>query len=168
MELDGQEMEKMLGADYEKNVVTCEVPFGGMVLFNNCIPHRSLENFSNKTRWSLDLRWQDPKKPTGFYDLKASVLMRKSDDPNYKVDWEGTIITRLFLDFSQGFFLDFAVLDRDKLQTAHTVSADQLPDDEFDTNIHGPWMTRWDIVHHNKHTKTLADGSSSHKLGDKA
>ena len=93
VELDGQEMEKMLGADYEKNVVTCEVPFGGMVLLNNCIPHRSLENFSNKTRWSLDLRWQDPKKPTGFYDLKAPVVMRKSDDPNHKADWAGTMMT---------------------------------------------------------------------------
>lgn len=89
VELDGKEMEKMLGADYQRNIVTCEVPFGGMVLFNNCIPHRSLENYSDKTRWSLDLRWQDPKKPTGFYDLKSSVLMRKADDPDYKVDWTG-------------------------------------------------------------------------------
>ena len=91
MELDGKEMENMLGADYEKNIVTCEVPFGGMVLLSNCIPHRSLENYSNKTRWSLDLRFQDPKKATGFYDLKAPVLLRKADDPSYQVDWEGMI-----------------------------------------------------------------------------
>ena len=93
IELAEEEMAKMLGADYEKNIVTCEVPFGGLVLFNNCIPHRSLENYSNKTRWTLDLRWQDPKKPTGFYNLKESVLMRKSDDPNYKMDWTGTNIS---------------------------------------------------------------------------
>ncbi len=94
MELDGKEIEKMLGPDYEKNIVTCEVPFGGMVLLNNCIPHKSLENFSNKTRWSLDLRWHDPKKPAGFYNLKGSVLMRKADDPNYKVDWTGMAMTQ--------------------------------------------------------------------------
>lgn len=87
MDLDEKEMEKMLGPDFKKNIVTCEVPFGGMVLFNNCTPHRSLENYSDKTRWSLDLRWQDPKKPTGFYNLKESVLMRQSNDPDYKMDW---------------------------------------------------------------------------------
>ena len=89
MDLDEEEMKEALGVDMEKDVVTCEVPFGGMLLLNNCIPHRSLENYSDKIRWSLDLRWQDPKKPVGFYDLKGSVLMRKADDPNYKVDWSG-------------------------------------------------------------------------------
>ena len=93
MEVDDKELGKMLGVDFKKNVVTCEVPFGGMVLLNNCIPHRSLENHSNKTRWSLDLRWQDPKKPTGFYDLKAPVVMRKADDPHFKVDWTGNVMS---------------------------------------------------------------------------
>ena len=81
-------MEKVLGADMQRDVVTCEVPFGGMVLLNNCIPHRSLENHSDKIRWSLDLRWQDPRKPSGFYDLKKPVVMKKADDPNHKIDWE--------------------------------------------------------------------------------
>ena len=88
MDLDEKEMEKTLGVDLERDVVTCEVPFGGMVLFNNCIPHRSLENYSDKVRWTLDLRWQDPKKKTGFYDLKECIVMRKADDPKYKIDWE--------------------------------------------------------------------------------
>ena len=89
MEITEEEMEKSLGVDMERDVVTCEVPFGGMLLLNNCIPHRSLENRSDKIRWSLDLRWQDPKKSVGFYDLKDCVMMRKADDPNYKIDWEG-------------------------------------------------------------------------------
>lgn len=89
MEVDGKELVEMLGRNYEKKIVTCEVPFGGMLLLNNCIPHRSLENYSNKTRWSIDLRWQDPKKPTGFYNLKKPVLMRKANDPNYQIDWSG-------------------------------------------------------------------------------
>ena len=31
----------------------------------------SLENISDKIRWSLDLRWQRPDKPNGFYGLKV-------------------------------------------------------------------------------------------------
>ncbi len=91
VDLQEEEMKKVLDADMEKDVVTCEVPFGGMVLLNNGIPHRSLENYSDKTRWSLDLRWQDPKKPTGFYDLKKCVIMRKDNDPDYQTDWKGGI-----------------------------------------------------------------------------
>ena len=89
MDLDEEEMKKAFGVDMEKDVVTCEVPYGGLVLFNNCIPHRSLENYSDKTRWSIDLRWQEPEKPIGFYNLKGNVLMRKADDPNYQIDWRG-------------------------------------------------------------------------------
>ena len=31
-------------------------------------------------------------------------------------------------------------------------------DDELDTTIAGPWMKRWDLVHHNRHTANLGDG----------
>jgi len=37
--------------------------------------------------------------------------------------------------------------------------------------FYGPWMKRWDIVHHNRHTESLkTEGSSwhSHKPGQKA
>lgn len=56
---------------------------------------------------------------------------------------------------------EFASLSRDKVQTEHTLDPSKLPDDEFDTNIHGPWMRRWEIVHHNKHTASLTDEGSS-------
>jgi hypothetical protein len=92
VDLAEEEMEKTLGVDMEKDVVTCEVPLGGVLLLNNCIPHRSLENYSDKTRWSLDLRWQDPRKSAGFYNLKEPILMRKADDPNYKIDWSGKVL----------------------------------------------------------------------------
>ena len=88
MDLAEDEMEKTLGVDLKRDIVTCEVPFGGVLFLNNCIPHRSLENYSDKIRWSLDLRWQKPNLPNGFYGLK-NVLMRKADDPNYKINWEG-------------------------------------------------------------------------------
>ena len=89
VDLAEEEMVKTFGADLERDIVTCEVPFGGVLFLNNCIPHRSLENFSDKIRWSLDLRWQKPYLPNGFYGLKKSVPMRKADDPNFVIDWEG-------------------------------------------------------------------------------
>ena len=55
--------------------------------------------------------------------------------------------------------LDFAIIDRIKLSEEHASGAAA---DEFDTKIHGPWMNRWDIVHHNKHTDSLKKGSSWH------
>ena len=88
IQVEEEEIEKSCGVNLKQDVVTCEIPFGGVLLFNNCIPHRSLENFSNKIRWSLDLRWIDPNKSTGFFGLKDPVVMRKADDPNFNIDWE--------------------------------------------------------------------------------
>lgn len=43
---------------------------------------------SNQVRWSIDLRWQKPTLPFGFYGMKEGVIFRKADDPNYEVDWD--------------------------------------------------------------------------------
>ena len=144
MDLDEEEMENTLGVNLDRDIATCEVPFGGILFLNNAVPHRSLENYSNKIRWSLDLRWQNPNKPNGFHGLKECVIMRKADDPKYQIDWE-----------------EFATLDRQILQAEEM---GHLSEDQFDTTIHGPWMRRWKIVHHNKHTESLktAGGSSWH------
>ena len=48
----------------------------------------SLPNLSDDIRWSLDLRWQRPELPVGFYDLKAGVLMRTKENANMNIDWE--------------------------------------------------------------------------------
>ena len=53
----------------------------------------------------------------------------------------------------------FANIDRNKLQ-AEEVGYNAA--DEFDTTIHGPWMTRWEITHPNRHTESLKTGSSWH------
>ena len=53
MDLDEEEMENTLGVNLDRDIATCEVPFGGILFLNNAIPHRSLENYSNKIRWSL-------------------------------------------------------------------------------------------------------------------
>ena len=140
VDLDEKEMERSLGVDMKKDVVTCEVPLGGILLLNNCVPHRSLENFSDKVRWSLDLRWQRPDQPNGFHGLKDCILMRKEDDPNYKIKWEG-----------------FAALDRTMLQN-QAMGHDA---DEFDTTIHGPWMKIWEITHHNKHTASMENSKGT-------
>ena len=40
---------------------------------------------SSQIRWSLDLRWQRPNEPNGFYGLKDCITMAKADDPSFKV-----------------------------------------------------------------------------------
>ena len=135
VDLAEDEIEKTLEVDMKKDVVTCEVPLGGVLFINNGIPHRSLENYSDKIRWSLDLRWQKPDSPSGFEGMKDCLLLRTAKDPNYRVDWEG-----------------FATADRTVLQK-EIVGIDD--DDEFDTTIHGQWMSRWEITHHNRHTEAL-------------
>lgn len=141
VDLDESEMVRSMGVNMERDVVTCEVPMGGILFFNNCIPHRSLENYSDKIRWSLDLRWQDPAKPTGLWDLKGTVLMRSTAHPDLnEIEWE-----------------EFVSQDRNKLQ-AKSVGHEE---DEFDTTIHGPWMKRWKITNHNRHTHSLSRSEQS-------
>ena len=41
-------------------VVTCNMPMGSVLLLNQLVPHRSTENYSDRIRWSVDLRWQRP------------------------------------------------------------------------------------------------------------
>ena len=43
-----EEIEKTLGVDMKSDVVTCEVPMGGILFMNNAIPHRSLPNTSKQ------------------------------------------------------------------------------------------------------------------------
>ena len=50
----------------EGEVVTCEVPMGGALFFTPLMPHRSLDNTSDKVRWSVDLRYQRPDDHMGF------------------------------------------------------------------------------------------------------
>ncbi|XP_076801270.1 uncharacterized protein LOC143445823 [Clavelina lepadiformis] len=143
VQLEEQDMVKELGVDLLKDVTTCEVPYGGVLLMNNAIPHQSLENRSEIIRWSLDLRWQRPDKDNGFYGLKKSVLMKTSKNPNYKIDWS-----------------EMAGMNRTKKQ----MDASGEDNDEFSTEISGPWMQRWEIVHHNRHTETVKpDKSTWHK-----
>ena len=71
----------------EGEVVTCEMPIGSLLLFNQLLPHCSTENFSDKIRWSVDLRWQRPDEFSGYEGIKDCILMRTARDPNYRADW---------------------------------------------------------------------------------
>ncbi|XP_019855947.1 PREDICTED: uncharacterized protein LOC100639497 [Amphimedon queenslandica] len=143
VDLAEEEMEKTLGVNMKTDVVTCEVPLGGVLFFSNCIPHRSLENYSNDVRWSLDLRWQRPDEPSNFFGLKDCIVMRSEDKPSSSIDWEG-----------------FASVDRNKLQMGF--EGDEKESDPFDTTIHGPWMERWGITHTNRHTEAFLASLNSH------
>jgi hypothetical protein len=44
-------------------------------------------------------------------------------------------------------------LERSKLNENRT----DLADEEFDTTLYGPWMERWEITHHNRHTRAMLD-----------
>lgn len=137
VELDEEEMKSKLGINLDNDIKTCPIQYGGLVLFQNLTPHRSLPNMSNDVRWSLDLRWQRPSDPDGLWGLKKPVLMRTKDDSNMEIDWT-----------------EFDSVDRHSKQK-ESVADNPAPaeDPEFDTTLPGPWMKKWEIVHMNKHTE---------------
>ncbi|XP_076463481.1 phytanoyl-CoA dioxygenase domain-containing protein 1-like [Babylonia areolata] len=139
--LDEEEMTRTLGVDMEKDVKLCQVPYGGILLINNLIPHRSLPNVSNDIRWSLDLRWQRADKDVGFYDVKPGILMRSRDQPDLQIDWET--------------FMSVSRAEREKELTGNEVQKGD--ESRYNTLIVGPWMKKWEIVHTNRHTDALTN-----------
>ena len=71
----------------EGEVVTCEMPIGSLLLFNQLLPHCSTENFSDKIRWSVDLRWQRPDEFSGYEGIKDCILMRTARIRITAIDW---------------------------------------------------------------------------------
>lgn len=105
------------------DIVTCNMTFGSVLFLNQLIPHRSLENRSDKIRWSVDLRWQDPKLPSGDQGGSGVIVMRKADDPGFTVDWDAWAAEqRLAYERQRG-----------------------LSKDPFSTNVSGLWMDRWRV-----------------------
>ena len=102
-------------------VVTCEMKVGSVLLLNQLIPHRSLENFSDKVRWSIDLRWQDPALPTGVEGHSEPIVMRKADDPAWRPDWD------VWID---------AEVERQKVWRDRNRG-------EFNLDVEGGWLERW-------------------------
>lgn len=140
VDVEEEVIRRELGIDTKANLVTCVMNRGDILLFSNLLPHRSLDNFSDAVRWSLDLRWQEFDQPNGF--IKSNILMKRHVDDNYKPDWE-----------------EWAKQDRQKLQIH------KAEEDPFNTIIHGPWMDQWHVSHENKHT--LARKEYLKQIGDK-
>jgi Phytanoyl-CoA dioxygenase (PhyH) len=113
-------------ADLPKGeIVTCTMNKGSVLLLNNLIPHRSTENYSDRIRWSIDLRWQKPGEPSGMEGIKEPILMRTASDPNYKPNWE-------------------AWSAQSRQVGLHDVLAEgERPVSEEDAIVSGPWMARW-------------------------
>jgi len=132
VEVEEKTLEKQLDAKMQQDVVLCEMPVGSVLLFNNLTPHRSLPNKSDIIRWSLDLRWQNPKLPNGSFGANNCIVMSKSDDPSHRIDW--------------------GPWTQKNRQTAFLSLEELKRKDAFDTTIWGPWMSLWPITNRNKHT----------------
>ncbi|XP_050412522.2 phytanoyl-CoA dioxygenase, peroxisomal [Patella vulgata] len=137
IQLEEEEMAKTLGVNLEKDVKIEPVPYGGFILFHNLTPHRSLINVSNDIRWSVDLRWQSPHYDMGFYNIGDGIVFRSKNDPQLKPDWD-----------------KFLSVDR-KVMWQKTHMVDYDPNDEFDSRLTGPWIGKWEIVNHNRHTQAF-------------
>ncbi|KAK3093622.1 hypothetical protein FSP39_018239 [Pinctada imbricata] len=95
--LPEEEMKDTLGVDVN-TAKTFPVPYGGILVFSNFLPHRSMDNVSDNIRWSVDFRFKKTGLPNGMHGLKDDVILRSSADPNMKVDWsEFSSIERLKL-----------------------------------------------------------------------
>ena len=152
-----EELEATLGCDMKKQIVACEVPYGSVLLLNNLIPHRSLPNYSNGVRWSLDLRWQRGGEPNGFHGLKDSKLMKEGSCP--VEEYDGVVDWGDWANEDRNV-AQYDALTDDQLREIEDIGRQEGRVDEkhpeLDTTIAGPWMNRWSpIVHHNRHTEVM-------------
>lgn len=137
IEMEEEEIVKRFGTNMKEDSVICNVPYGGVLLFSNALIHRSLPNTSDMIRWSLDFRWQDPDKPTGRpEEIEKFPVMMKNGEIIENIDFSG-------VHGRHGSHQKSDVKD---------ASGNNYEEDAFDTRIAGPWMKRWTIKHHNKHT----------------
>jgi hypothetical protein len=70
--------------------VPCAVRRGGLVLFHNRTVHRCFPNRSTEVRWTLDIRYSDPDKPTGRAHVPGFVARSRSEPARVTrshVDW---------------------------------------------------------------------------------
>ena len=108
----------------EDKIVTCEMKAGSVLFLHQLVPHRSLENFSDDVRWSVDLRFQNPKDEAGFHTgLVDPIIMRKSEDSSYIPNWE---------EWFKGY------------EDQHTRFRGTGKKDAFDSSVDGSWLDRWD------------------------
>ena len=103
------------------SIFTCNFSVGTIVLFNQIIPHRSLENHSDHTRWSLDLRWQKPNEYSGVESTEC-VPMRKEGINQDLNNWINSIDRK-----------EFVTADYENVKDKAGMYL----------NPNGPWIERW-------------------------
>lgn len=133
-----EEMAQTLGVDMARDTVTVPIKKGGILLFSNMIPHRSLPNNSQGIRWSLDLRWQRGDKPNGF---RMDNIQMRTSDPSFKIDWSR-----------------FSKNTRDDAMLAQLNKKKQ---DDFDTVTMGPWLKKWEVTNMNRHVQRTFEQDES-------
>ena len=112
----------------QDRIVTCEMRLGSVLFIDQHTPHRSLENHSDKIRWSIDVRWQNPALPTGIGDDDFKLLMmRRPDQPAFEPD-------------PAAWYAWYTGRGRDE-----RVDYDGLGSrDPYDVNLSGAkWLERW-------------------------
>lgn len=155
--------------DLNDYITTCEVAEGSVLLLNNVIPHRSLNNFSDKIRWSIDLRWQNYNESSGFDHVKDLLLIKSYDKqfnqiyPNYKPDWDHWDKVNRITAFDGDTSTQQSSNDDDDDESDNQQSKQNENDStstgagqtigELDPIIVGPWMEAWEVVHQSKHSK---------------
>jgi phytanoyl-CoA hydroxylase len=73
--------------------VVAEVPRGTVVLMTRLTPRRSLPNISQGVHWSVDIRYQDARRPSG-YSMEAAFLARSRERPQEVVTDPGMLERR--------------------------------------------------------------------------
>jgi len=94
----------------------CQVQAGGLILFNQLIPHCCLENVSDHIRWSLDLRWQNPRLNNGMGHHKPCLPLSGNTDHKAPSNWKGWALQK---------------------------RPGQSPEG-YSSTLSGPWLKRWD------------------------
>ena len=61
-------------------IVCCPIRVGSVLLIQHKTVHRSTPNFSDHIRWSLDIRYSDPRLPTGR-DSVSGFIARSVENP---------------------------------------------------------------------------------------
>jgi ectoine hydroxylase-related dioxygenase (phytanoyl-CoA dioxygenase family) len=70
--------------------VQCPVPLGGVLLIQHKTIHRSVPNHSDHIRWSMDIRYSDPRMPTGRDGVPGFIARSKAEPAsvaNTLADW---------------------------------------------------------------------------------
>lgn len=70
-----------------REIVDCPVPLGGAVMIQSRTMHRSIANTSSAVRWSLDLRYSDPRKPTGRASVPGFIVRSEASPERVSKSW---------------------------------------------------------------------------------